>query len=227
MASDPALIAAAIGDVTSDPHVIDAMLVGSYLESGFNPDAVGDGSYGPFQLQLSNAGEYPGVTPAMAETPIFAARTMVGQYTTAAAAIPDELWASDPETASEETADHAERPEYDYFVTDGQSGVNAAWSAAQAAEGYVGTATGDSTGTAATPTTPTTGTTAALTGVVSDLDPFSGLASSWEKLGLELVFVAAGIGLAIIGAVKTASPSTNITQSMISGGKKAAEVAAA
>lgn len=234
MVYDPSGIAAAIAAVTDDPHVEDAMLVGSYLESGLGASEVGDGSYGPFQLQLSNAGEYPGVTPAMAENPVFAARTMVGQYTTAVAAVPDALWTSDPEMASEEAAYGAERPSETYYQSQGQAKVDEAWAAAQSAEGYLGTPTGASTGTL----------TSSIGGVVGGIgggaagiaggiagDLIGGAASSWEKIGIELVFVAAGIGLVILGAVKTASPSTNVTRSVVDAGKKAAtdtaEVAAA
>jgi cell wall-associated NlpC family hydrolase len=125
----------AIKGVTKSLDVTAAMMLGSYLESRWNPRAVGSGSYGLWQLQLSNPDAHPGVSVAQAEDPAYAARFMVGSYTAAVAAVPRQLWATNPEQAAEQAAVGAERPSVSYYAGQGAGIVNAGWQATNKALG--------------------------------------------------------------------------------------------
>lgn len=103
----------AILGATSTRHLRLSMLVGSHLESSWTPKAVGDGSYGAFQIQLT---AHPGVTVAEAETPTWATNFMLGTYRTALGEVSATLWHSTPERASEQVADKAERPLRTYYT---------------------------------------------------------------------------------------------------------------
>lgn len=223
MAADPAAILTAVTGATSDPHVIEAMLLGSNLESGWDPTAAGAGSYGDFQLQLDDGG-YAGVTVADADSPTFATDRMLSQYTASVAEIPDALWTSNPEEAAEQAAYGAERPSVDYYQGQGTAKVNAAWTATQAllAGAPTSAATAPLSGTGTT-----TGTTGTLTSFWGDItDPVGTAAKSITAIAVELLAVAAGLGLVVLGAVKTASPSTSVTAAATSAAKKGAMDAA-
>ncbi|WP_207309614.1 hypothetical protein, partial [Streptomyces kasugaensis] len=103
----------AILDATKDPHVRESMLLGSRLESSWNPGAVGDNgtSFGPFQIHLP---AHPGVTAAQAQNPAWATRYMLSAYQRGAAAQPESLWRSNPEQAAEQAAVAAEAPAQSY-----------------------------------------------------------------------------------------------------------------
>jgi hypothetical protein len=159
VAFDPSLVAAIDAATAGNPRLRQAELLGAQLESGGSNTAVGAGSYGAFQIQLS---AHPGVTVAQAESPGFAARFITPAYTAALAKVPAALWKSDPEKAAEETAALAERPAYgsqgqamSYFQVRGAGAVDNAWKAAEGAYRHT-------TGTA--PSTGSTGRTAAAGG---------------------------------------------------------------
>lgn len=99
----------AILQTTSDAHVRLAMLVGSKMEGGWNPTAVGDGgtSFGSFQIHLP---AHPGVTAQEAEDPTFAAKYMLGAYQSGVSQVSPSLWSSNPALAAATAAFYAERP---------------------------------------------------------------------------------------------------------------------
>jgi hypothetical protein len=133
----------AILGVTQNLEVRESMLVGSYLESGWNQTAVGDQgtSFGPFQMHVGGSLTSAGGTPALAENPIWAAQHMLDAYQNAAATVPGSTWAGNPELAAEEAAVIAERPAESYYQSQGSSRVNEAWVATQGAlKGKVSTA---------------------------------------------------------------------------------------
>lgn|GEM_PF-2733489 len=100
-----------------------AMLGGSHLESGWNTNAVGAGSYGPWQIQLST---HPDVTKAQALDPAFSTNYMLPAYVAGMKNVDPTLWSLDPELAMEQTAYNAERPAKRY--SDGrQADVHAAF----------------------------------------------------------------------------------------------------
>lgn len=125
----------AILAVTSNLRVRQAMLLGSHLESGWNPTAVGDQgtSFGPFQMHIGGALTAQGGTPQQAEDPTWAAQHMLGYYESGVNSVPASLWTSNPEQASEEAAVSAEGPATSYYNSQGQGAVDAAWTATQAA----------------------------------------------------------------------------------------------
>jgi hypothetical protein len=244
MSADSAAMLAAVEGVTSDPHVEAAMLVGSYLESGWDPSAVGDGSYGPFQLQLNDGG-YPGVSIAMAEDPTYAAGRMVGEYTAAAATVPAALWTSNPEEASEETAYHAETPEVDYYDGQGQGAVDTAWAQTRlvlvSAKGKKGS--GDFwhrlIHDPLTPIDPAAGVAKDAAGAAKKAAEDAASAAANAAAGVvESAFkasflsvapivlgVGTALGLIVLGVYKTASPGGSITQTVKSGAQTAGKVA--
>jgi hypothetical protein len=113
---------------TSDQHLRLALLMGSNLESGWNPNAVGDynTSFGPFQIHLP---AHPGVTQAQAENPAWAVNYMFGEYQAGVNRVPSSLWASNPATAAATAAFYAERPSTMYP----SDRVSTAWPAVNAA----------------------------------------------------------------------------------------------
>lgn len=119
----------AILNVTSNLEVREAMLLGSHLESGWSPTAVGDQgtSFGPFQMHIGGALTAQGGTPQQAEDPTWAAQHMLGYYETGVNSVPSSLWSTDPEMASEEAAVKAEGPATSYYNSQGQGAVDAAW----------------------------------------------------------------------------------------------------
>ncbi|MER5542477.1 hypothetical protein ABT072_08460 [Streptomyces sp. NPDC002589] len=132
----------AILDATSDPRVRESMLLGSRLESSWNPSSVGDQgtSFGPFQIHLP---AHPGVTADQAQNPAWATRYMLSAYQRGAAAQPDSLWRTNPEQAAEQAAVAAEAPAQSYYAAEGAQSVNAAWRATVGALGGHAPAAGD------------------------------------------------------------------------------------
>jgi len=107
-------------------HLQLSMLVGSYLESGWNSHAVGAGSYGAFQIQDPGV-VHPDITVDQALDPAYATNYMAPAYQSALKTVSDGLWASDPAHAAEEVAYHAERPRVEYYVNQGWSKVREAY----------------------------------------------------------------------------------------------------
>jgi len=228
----------AILSMVSDPHVREAELIGTYLESGANATAVGDNgnSWGPFQI---NGPSHPGITAAQAEDPSWAVQYMTPEYEAAVAQVPASLWSSNPEQAAERAADLAERPQNDYYVARGAATVDQAWANAVAAlngqdvgplSGYAPLG-GSATGTA-------TGQDASLPGWIRSLFPGGGLdtpgkilqgsgidpgsivssaVTSIEKYGLMALFVAAGVGLVVVGLARAtgAHPSPDLAAAAV------------
>jgi hypothetical protein len=145
----------AILNGTTNVEVRDAMLVGSYLESGWSPTAVGDQgtSFGPFQMHIGGALTAAGGTPADAENPTWAVQNMLAAYEQGVQSVDASLWSSNPELASEEAAVAAERPTESYIASQGQSRVDAAWSATQSALKGVVSTPGSPNGSGASATT--------------------------------------------------------------------------
>jgi cell wall-associated NlpC family hydrolase len=110
--STPNPVVAAIDRLVSNGRVRLAMLVGSGLESGWDPHQVGDNgtSFGPYQMHIGGALTAAGGTPQQAQDPAWATRAMLGAYTAAVARVPDRLWNSDPKNAAALAAYYAERP---------------------------------------------------------------------------------------------------------------------
>lgn len=132
----------AIMRTTSDPHVRAAMLMGSSLESNWNPNAVGDHgtSFGPFQIHIT---VHP-VSASQAKDPDFAAKYMLPAYVAGVNKVAPSLWQSDPAKAAATAAYYAERPAKMY------SGYAAKWANVQAALSGNSIA-GPTTGGSATP----------------------------------------------------------------------------
>jgi hypothetical protein len=112
---------------SSNAEVREAMLLGSYMESGWVATAVGDGgtSFGPFQEH--EGGALGNQTPAQAENPATAVAHMLGSYTSAVNQVSQSLWSSNPELAAEQAAVLAERPAQSYIASRGQAAVNTGW----------------------------------------------------------------------------------------------------
>lgn len=104
-----------------------AMLMGAHLESNWDTNAVGYGSYGAYQIQLT---AHPGVTVAEATTPVWATNYMLGSYVYGVDQVTPSWWTTTPELAGETAAYFAERPEYTYFRGQSATNVMAAYQAA-------------------------------------------------------------------------------------------------
>lgn len=115
----------AILSVTNDTRTRLAMLVGSYMESGWNPGSVGDQgtSFGGFQIHLP---AHPGVTAQEAEDPTFAAKYMLGAYQNGVSQVSPSLWSSNPAQAAATAAYYAERPLNMYPASSYTAGYSAA-----------------------------------------------------------------------------------------------------
>jgi hypothetical protein len=123
-------VAQAIARYAPNWRVADAMGLGALMEGGtlgWGPFASGDSgqSHGPFQIyQVA----HHDITVAESENPDYAVRYMLKSYEAAAAKVPESLWRSNPELASEKTAYLAERPLKDYYQTED---VHAKWAGLQ------------------------------------------------------------------------------------------------
>lgn len=119
-------------------RVILAMLMGSWLESGWRASAVGDNgsSYGPFQIHLP---AHPGVSAAEAQDPVFAVKYMLKSYQAGVNRVDPAEWNANPAMAAAKAAYYAERPAQMYPT----SRINTAWPEVQKAAG--GSAVGGGT----------------------------------------------------------------------------------
>lgn len=118
----------AVFQVTSDPLVRRAMLMGAQMESGMDPNSVGDQgtSYGAWQIHLP---AHPEATVAKAEDPIWAANFMLPAYQKGVSEVSSGLWNQDPGMAAATAAFYAERPAKMYAT----STVRSSWPIVQAA----------------------------------------------------------------------------------------------
>lgn len=123
-------VAQAIARYAPNWRIADAMGLGALMEGGTlgrGPFASGDSgqSHGPFQIyQVA----HHDISVAQSEDPDYAVRYMLRSYEAAAKKVPEELWRTNPELASERTAFLAERPLKDYYQTED---VHAKWAALQ------------------------------------------------------------------------------------------------
>lgn len=113
-----------IKSIASDTRVALAMLMGAQLESGMNPNAVGDSgkSHGIFQIYLV---AHPNVTADQARDPAWATRFMLPAYQAGVARVDPALWNSNPKQAAALAAFYAERPKVMYP----QARIDSAWAA--------------------------------------------------------------------------------------------------
>lgn len=126
MATVVSTVADTIRGIASDTRVALAMLMGAQMESGMNPDAVGDNgkSHGIFQIYLV---AHPNVTAEQAKNVEWATRFMLPEYQKAVGRVDPALWNSNPKQAAALAAFYAERPKVMYP----QSRIDSAWSAIQ------------------------------------------------------------------------------------------------
>ncbi len=116
-------ILAAIRAVTSDPHIMGAMLMGAAMETGLkNVAQIGGGpGAGYWQIEAGPGGQYQGrVDPY---NPSAAAQFMLPDYITGTGMVNASLFDANPELAYATAAYHAERPAV--FYAQGQQ--DAAW----------------------------------------------------------------------------------------------------
>jgi hypothetical protein len=123
-----------------DQHVAESMLLGSYLESNWDPnaeaqEASGAMSYGPFMMEQGGMLTSAGYTPAEAQDPALAVHAMLPPYQAAVAQVPAAEWKKDPEGAAVTAAYLAERPAAPYQDTQGWGRVNQGWAATVQAMG--------------------------------------------------------------------------------------------
>ena len=185
---------------TSNLEVREAMLVGSYLESGWSSTAVGDNgtSFGPFQMHIGGALTAAGGTPAQAENPTWAVAHMLAAYQQGVNSVSATLWASNPELAAEEAAVAAERPQVSYIQSQGQARVDQAFAATQnALKGIVSSPGSPSGGNSG----PASGTgTATLTGFDPSSLPFPlNIIASVGAAGVSGGPISTNVGLGIFG----------------------------
>lgn len=105
-------------------RAIAAGLLGSDLESGWRDDAIGAGSAGPWQVQLT---VHHDITLAEAEDPVISTHYWFPNYLAALPSSSDQDWQSNPEYAAENTAYNAEHPSVNYYEGQGAAIVHAKW----------------------------------------------------------------------------------------------------
>ncbi len=197
----------AVNSIVSDQRTRLAMLMGSYLESGWDAAATGDGgtSFGWYQMHIGGALTSSGLTPAQARDPVLSTRAMLGAYQGGVAKVSDALWTSNPKQAAALAAYYAERPAQMYP----SARVDAAWRAVTSAgggKGIIGTAK-DIAGNIG----------GLLTGSTEEkiaANIASGFQSAgeavvktvWNTVGAKVLFVCLGLGLVGLGAYQTFKP---------------------
>lgn len=222
MSSNDPRVPQAIMGVTSDPRIREAMLVGSYLETTWDPSSVGDHgtSFGPFQMHIGGELTAQGGTPSEAQDPVWAAQHMLSAYTRGVAKVPASLWTSNPEQAAEQAAVFAEVPAQDYYTTQGQSRVDEAWAATQKA---LGGSTGNS-GSGLLSGLPVPGILGS-TDILSSLLSLFGLGSIKdlaERAGL-IIFGAILILVGLVVATKKEDKAKEIIKEKLSNGDEVTE----
>lgn len=109
-----------------DPRLMLTMLMGTHIESGWDNRAVGDGSFGPYQIQDPGV-IHPNVTVAQAMNPAFSTNYMLPEYKQSMRKVGALLWNSDPVAAAENVIFGAERPAERYRVYRGLPTVQRAF----------------------------------------------------------------------------------------------------
>ncbi len=138
----------AIESATGSEQVREAMALGSWMESRWDPTALQSGGPGVGAFQFSPPSAW-GLTVAEAENPTDAVKAILPSYTSAVSQVGTSAWQANAELASEEAAVLAERPATSYYTSQGTSTVNAGWAATLQALGL-------SSATAAAPAATTT-----------------------------------------------------------------------
>lgn len=113
-----------------DNRLVAAGLIGSYLESGWNPGSLsGDGAVGLWQIQSPGRYPNPGISREEALDPVASTEYMLPRYREALEKVDASLWATNPEYAAATVAYKAERPKYPYHVGQSPAKVRQAWQA--------------------------------------------------------------------------------------------------
>lgn len=211
----------AVDSVTQNARVRASMLLGSWLESGQNPGAVGDNgtSFGPWQIHTP---VHPDISSAQAENPAAAAAYMEPAYANAVAGIPDALWQSNPQQAAEEAAYAAEAPSVDYYTSAGSSAVGQAWQKTlQELSGQDLSSTKGFSPLGGPPATTTSSTGSPNAQDAFSLNPLSGVAKSFDsftnevkKLAIQVPAIGVGAVMIILGLSRATGFKPNITPAL-------------
>ena len=145
----------AIEAATGNEQIREAMALGSWMESRWNPTALQAGGPGVGAFQFSPPSAW-GLTVAEAENPTDAVKAILPSYASAVSQVGTSAWQANAELASEEAAVLAERPATSYYTSQGTSTVNAGWAATLQALGVSAAAPAATTAAAATPAAPPT-----------------------------------------------------------------------
>jgi hypothetical protein len=194
----------AINAAVSDQRTRLAMLMGSYLESGWNPGAVGDNgtSFGPFQMHIGGALTSSGLSPEQAKNPELATRAMLGEYQGAVNKVSDSLWNSNPRQAAALAAYYAERPAQMYPT----ARINEAWRAISGGGGIIGTAKGIAGNIGGLFTGSTERKIGGAIGGAAQSTGEKVVGAIWNTVGAKVLFVGLGLGLIGLGAYQTFKP---------------------
>ena len=128
-----AIVQAAAGD----PHLEQAMLLGSWYESSWNPnervmDSNGKYSSGPFMINEAPGNTYwddAGQNSANTMDPYKAAQIMKASYQAQVQRVSESQWQSDPAAAAEQAAYGAEAPAVSYLNNYGRARLDQGYSA--------------------------------------------------------------------------------------------------
>src|SRR6266511_852851 len=209
----------AVNSIVSDQRTRLAMLMGSYMESTWDPNAVGDGgtSFGWYQMHIGGALTSSGLTPQQAKDPVLATRAMLGAYQAAVAKVSDSLWQSNPKQAAALAAYYAERPRAMYS----SDRINAAYRAVTTGgggKGIIGTAKDVAGNIGGLVTCSTEEKIAAKIAAGFQSAGEVVVTSIWNTVGAKVLFVGLGLGLVGLGAYQTFKPQLR------SAGNRAAEL---
>ncbi len=200
-------IVAAVNSIVSDDRTRLAMLMGSYMESTWDPNGVGDGgtSFGWYQMHIGGALTSSGLTPQQAKDPVLATRAMLGEYQAAVAKVSDSLWQSNPKQAAALAAYYAERPRAMYS----SDRINAAYRAVTTGgggKGIIGTAKDVAGNIGGLVTGSTEEKIAAKIAAGFQSAGEAVVTSIWNTVGAKVLFVGLGLGLVGLGAYQTFKP---------------------
>lgn len=150
----------------AQPRLVLSMLLTTNLESDWRLDAVGNGSYGPYQIQDPGVLN-KGITVAQAEDAAYSTNYMLPRYEAWLPRESEALWQDvtndGPEKAAEDIGFHAEKPAVDYYVSRGATRVHEADVASIAVMKSIGVPL-DFSGTSTKPSaTPSPGTISTVT----------------------------------------------------------------
>lgn len=121
-------VVTAIINETGNKNIRQAMLLGSWLESRWNPKDYGQHStaFGPYMIEPR---KHKGVTKTEAQDPVWSTRFMYPYYKKAADSIPERFWSKLPENVANQAAGFAEVLAGSPFVAPGRGDLAAGWRA--------------------------------------------------------------------------------------------------